>query len=172
MNFIKIPIILAILLTTLNSCGIYKYSDARENPVRGEDRAKKNIEEGRGVSIGNAIKRGGTTYEFSSSNPMWRASLEILDFIPLNTVDYSGGMIISDWYTDGTQSNESIKITIRFMSNEIRSDSVKVMVHKKKCQSNQSCKIDLLTDSIIVRELQSSILRKAALIEKEQKKKK
>ena len=172
MKFIKISIILTILLTTLNNCGMYKYSSARENPVKGTDRARKNIEEGRGISIGNTIKGKGTTYEFSSSNPMWRASLEILDFIPLNTVDYSGGMIISDWYTDGSQNNESIKITIRFMSNEIRSDSVKVMVHKKKCQSNQSCRIDLLTDSIIVQELQSSILRKAARIEIEQKKKK
>ncbi len=31
---------------------------------------------------------------------LWRASLEILDFIPLTTVDYSGGIIITDWYND------------------------------------------------------------------------
>ena len=103
---------------------------------------------------------------------MWRASLEILDFMPLSTVDYSGGMIVSDWYTDGSQNNESIKITIRFLSTEVRSDSVKVIVHKKKCQSDQTCRVAQMTNSIIVRELQSSILREAAKIEIEQKKKK
>jgi len=99
---------------------------------------------------------------------MWRASLEILDFLPLNTVDYSGGMIISDWYSD-LSNNESVKITIRFLSNEVRSDSVKIIVHKKNCSSNQDCKITLMNNSTLVNELRSSIVRKAALLEKENK---
>ena len=103
---------------------------------------------------------------------MWRASLELLDFLPLSTVDYSGGMIVSDWYSDGPQNNESIKISIRFLSNEIRSDSVKVIIHKKKCNSSQSCDTTLLKNSIIEDELRSSILAKAALLETEDKKKK
>ena len=61
---------------------------------------------------------------------MWRASLEILDFLPLTTVDYSGGMIITDWYSENS-SNESIKITVRFLANEVRADSLKIIVHKK-----------------------------------------
>ena len=113
--------------------------------------------------------RGGTNYEFSSSNPMWRASLEILDFLPLNTVDYSGGMIISDWYSD-LSNNESVKITIRFLSNEVRSDSLKIIVHKKNCSSNQDCKIFLINNSTLVNELRSSIVRKAAVLEKKIKK--
>ena len=64
---------------------------------------------------------------------MWRASLETLDFLPLTTVDYSGGMIITDWYSENNNNNESIKITVRFLSNEIRSDSLKLIVHKKNC---------------------------------------
>ena len=67
---------------------------------------------------------------------MWRASLEIIDFIPLTTVDYSGGIIITDWYSDNQNFNESIKITLRFLSNEIRSDSIKIIVHNKKCKTN------------------------------------
>ena len=130
------------------------------------------MEEGRGAGIGGLLGRtGNTNYEFSSSNPMWRASLEILDFLPLNTVDYSGGMIISDWYSDSV-NNESLKITIRFLSNEVRSDSLKIIVHKKDCGSNQNCKITLLGNSTIVNELRSSIIRKAAVLEKEDKKKK
>ena len=100
---------------------------------------------------------------------MWRSTLEILDFLPLSNVDYSGGMIITDWYSD-TNSDDSIKITIRFLSNEIRSDSLKIIVHNKKCQNNQNCKITL-SDSRIKEELQRSILSKAITFEKNKKKK-
>ena len=61
-------------------------------------------------------RKGKTNYEFSTSNPMWRASLETLDFLPLTTVDYSGGMIITDWYSDNNSQSESIKISVRFLS--------------------------------------------------------
>ena len=163
-----------IILFFCSSCGkdFFKYSSAKENPTRGLERAKKNVEEGRGVSLGSLRKGRGTTYEFSTSNPLWRASLEILDFIPMTTVDYSGGTIISDWYTDGPQNKDSIKITLRFLSNEIRSDSLKVILHKKKCTINQSCAISLVKQSLLIDELHSSILRKAAQIEIEQKKQK
>tara|TARA_A100001011_G_scaffold119294_1_gene125876 strand:- start:154 stop:630 length:477 start_codon:yes stop_codon:yes gene_type:complete len=157
----------------LTSCQAFKPKkvDTREVPIKGDDRARKAIEEGGGVSLKNVLnKRRGTNFEFSSSNPMWRASLEILDFLPLSTVDYSGGMIVSDWYT-GESSNEAIKISIRFLSNEVRSDSLKIVVHKKKCSENQSCRTQLLNNSKISEELRVTILKKAAELEKEKKKK-
>ena len=121
--------------------GLFKKVDMRERPVNAQERARQNVEEGKGVSINKMLRgRGNTNFQFSSSNPLWRASLEILDFLPMTTVDYAGGMIISDWYSDNTNnSNESIKITIRFLSNEIRSDSLKVIAHKKTCKTIQSC---------------------------------
>ena len=167
--FLIVPLILI-----LTSCEALKYKkvDTREVPIKGSDRARKNIESGGGVSLKNVLnRRGGTNFEFSSSNPMWRASLEILDFLPLSTVDYSGGMIVSDWYT-GESSNESIKISIRFLSNEIRSDSLKIIVHKKKCASNLTCQTKLLNNSKISQELRSTILKKAAELEIESKNKK
>ena len=160
-----------LIITLTNNCGGLSKTDTRKVPINSQERARKNIEEGRGAGISNILKRGGTNFEFSSSNPLWRASLEILDFLPLNTVDYSGGMIISDWYSEST-NNESLKITIRFLSNEVRSDSLKIIVHKKDCGSNQNCKITLLGNSTIVNEIRSSIIRKAAVLEKENKKKK
>jgi hypothetical protein len=167
----KIIIYFLIFIFAFSSCG-NKFGDARKTPVNAQERARKNVEEGRGASVGSIFNRGNTNYEFSSSNPMWRASLEILDFLPLNTVDYSGGMIISDWYSDFS-NNESIKITLRFLSNEVRSDSLKIIVHKKNCSSNQDCKISLINnDGTLVSELRSSIIRKAALLEKEKNKKK
>ena len=166
-------IIVPLTLLMLTSCQAFKPEkvDTREVSVKGDERARKNIEEGGGVSLKNVLKRRGTNFEFSSSNPMWRASLEILDFLPLSTVDYSGGMIVSDWYA-GESSNETIKISIRFLSNEIRSDSLKIIVHKKKCSGNQTCQTALLNNSKISQELRGTILAKAAQLEKESKKKK
>ena len=144
----------------------------RDNPVNMQERAKKNIREGKGVSLGSIVgNRGGnTTFEFSTSNPMWRASLETLDFLPLTTVDYSGGIIITDWYSEN--DNDSLKITIRFLSNEIRTDSIKIIVHKKDCITVSNCKIKALKNSQIQNEIRSAILKKASLLEKSDKKKK
>ena len=101
---------------------------------------------------------------------MWRASLEILDFLPLSTVDYSGGMIITDWYSENN-SEESIKISVRFLSNEVRSDNLKIIVHKKKCTNATNCIISQLDNSEISNELITSIVKTAAKLEKEDKKK-
>ena len=154
----------------LQGCGIYKKVDVRERPVVGMDRARQNIEQGKGISIGNAIKRS-TSYEFSTSNPMWRSTLEVLDFIPLSTIDYSGGLIISDWYNDDPNSNEQIKITVRFLSNEIDSTNLKIIVHKKKCDKNNinNCLISK-ENSVIIEELRRTILSKAVELEKQAKK--
>ena len=105
---------------------------------------------------------------------MWRASLETLDFIPLSTVDYSGGMIITDWYSDQNNSqNESLKITVRFLSNEIRSNSLKIIVHKRDCKTINNCSTSVLPEaSKIQTELRSVILKKAALLDQESNTKK
>jgi len=172
---IKIPLIATLLtiLLALTACA-YEKVDQRTRPDGAQAKARKNIEEGRGASIGS-LTRGigrGTTYEFSSSNPMWRASLETLDFLPLTTVDYSGGVIITDWYSDNNSSKESIKISLRFLSNDIRSESLKVIVHQKICSANLNCRVVLLSNTKIKEELHTTILRKAALLEKESKNKK
>jgi hypothetical protein len=163
----KNTIILIITLSFsifLNSCGIYKYTDQRNQPTTGLEKARKNIEEGRGVSVGSLLKNRGTNFEFSTSNPMWRASLEILDFLPLATVDYGGGIIITDWYSDSINSKDSLKITIRFLSNEIRADSFKIIVHKKNCNNLNDCQVNQFS-SKINQELSKKILQKASEIE-------
>ena len=177
MRFVNISKLLIMLFVTallLNSCGGIKKVDARKTPIKGMDRARKNVEEGRGISLKNLTKRGGSTnYEFSSSNPMWRASLEILDFLPLVTVDYSGGVIITDWYSDVSNNNDAIKITLRFLSNEVQSNSLKIIVHQKSCSKDlpTSCSVNKI-DSKIEEELIVSIIKKAALLEKQDKDKK
>ena len=171
---IRIFLLSIVCLLTL-SCGEAfkpKKVDTREVSTNVQERARKNIETGRGTSLKGLINRD-TTYEFSTANPMWRASLETLDFLPLTTVDYSGGIIITDWYFDSSgSSDESIKITIRFLSNDIRSESVKVIVHQRICKSSGNCKIQLLDKSNIQEELHRTILKKASLIDKNKKNKK
>lgn len=160
-----------IFLIFLNSCGIYKYTDQRNEPTTGLEKARKNVEQGRGVSLKGLVGNRGTNFEFSSSNPLWRASLEVLDFLPLNNVDYSGGVIISDWYSDKNDREMSIKISVRFLSNEIRSDSLKILVHQKTCLNINNCDVVLL-NSKISEELTKSILIKATEFEKEKIEKK
>ena len=174
-NFLRI--FLMFLMFFLVSCSVPKFMKPEKTtigaPINAKERARQNVDTGRGISLKGAL--GGTrstSYEFSTSNPLWRASLEIIDFMPLATVDYSGGIIITDWYTDSVNQNESIKITVRFLSNEIQSNSIKIIVHNKKCKSNENCEIREI-DSKIKFELQRSILAKASQFEilaKEEKK--
>ena len=95
---------------------------------------------------------------------MWRASLETLDFLPLANVDYSGGIISTDWYSDNS-SDQSLKITIRFLSNEVTSTSLKIIVHEKICKTSSICSTKVVK-SKIEEELRSTILNKAASLEK------
>ncbi len=169
MKNIKFISILILSLLITQACN--KNLDPNR-PTMAEDKRRKNIEEGRGASIGSILgSRGSTNYEFSTSNPMWRATLDTLDFLPLTTVDYSGGVVITDWYSESS-SNEALKITVRFLSNDIRADGIKIIVHKKNCNQNLDCKVNMLSNSKIKDELLSVILKKAALFEKSDKKKK
>tara|TARA_A100001015_G_C14772699_1_gene625906 strand:- start:135 stop:656 length:522 start_codon:yes stop_codon:yes gene_type:complete len=171
-KIINLLLILSLSIP-LFSCIELKKVDQRSRPTDPEERRRQAVNEGRGTGIQELFNRKGSgNFEFSSSNPMWRASLETLDFLPLTTVDYSGGVIISDWYSESGDGEESIKLTIRFLSNEIRSDSLKIIIHKKKCDKNQNCQTVLSSSNIIKDELRSTILRKAALIQKSDKNKK
>ena len=160
-----------LILSFLSSCkGIGKIwdpADARKVPANVNERVQKNLEEGKGFSLKKAQQeRGsGTSYQFASSNPMWRATLDILDFLPLANVDYSGGIITTDWYNEGLTSDESIKITVRFLTNEIRSDGLKIVVHKKRCNVQQNCAVKKISSNL-EHELRLAILKKAVLFEK------
>ncbi len=162
-NFSKFILILFSLFV-LSGCGggIFKRSDVKDNPVNVEDRVRKNIEEGKGIRFGKN-KKGGV-FDFASSNDLWRATVETLDFVPLVNASYSGGIIITDWFNGGENNNRDLKITIRFLSNEIRSDALKIIIHERIC-TNNVCSTNLI-DSKISNEIQVAILKKAALLEK------
>ncbi len=164
--FLKLVIIFFLMIITLSSCGIYKKSDARKVSPNADERVKQNIAEGKGIKLGNF---GGTgkvgDFQFASANELWRAALEVLDFLPLSNVDYSGGIIITDWYSENLSNKESIKITVRFLSNEIRADGLDIIIHKKICNDFQNCSINKYKSSI-EDEIKLAILKKAAVMEK------
>ena len=152
-----------IVLQTLTSCGIYRPTDAKKYPPQPELRVKNNIEEGRGFRLMTGFKNDskGGKFEFANANPLWRASLDVINFMPLLSVDYGGGIIITDWYGEESE-NDQIKITIQFLSNEVRSDALNIKVFKKKCISLSNCKV-VQSNSNINQELRVAILKKAAL---------
>tara|TARA_B100001564_G_scaffold287296_1_gene250542 strand:- start:138 stop:704 length:567 start_codon:yes stop_codon:yes gene_type:complete len=157
--------VLFLLVINLNSCGIYRPVDAREFPPEPEKRVQKNLQEGKGFQVFGGNKKGGD-FDFATSNEMWRASLDILDFMPLTSADYGGGLIITDWYSDQNNSNDSVKISIRFLSNEIRADALKIQVFNKQCEREINCKVTQ-TNPKIESELKVAILKRAAKYKKD-----
>ena len=170
-NTVKILFFIPLLglLVLLNSCGIYKPTNAKDFPPEPEKRVAKNIEEGRGFRIMGNNSKGGT-FDFASSNPLWQATLDTLDFMPLVSANYSGGIVITDWYSENNSPNESVKISVRFLTNEIRSDSLKIKVYTKVCDNSDKCTIDENNPEISTK-LVSTILAKATKYKQENKKK-
>ena len=173
MKSILVKYIALTILTLffLNSCGWYKRSDIKDNPVNVDERVKKNLQEGRGFRFGKGATRGGD-FDFASSNPLWRSAVDVLDFVPLTNASYSGGIIITEWFSAENKTentNRELKLTIRFMSNEIRADAIQVLVFEKSCMQN-NCKTKKIK-SKLEGELKLAILKKAALFEKDDFKK-
>ena len=168
MNFKSLLLYLFLPFFIYSCNGKLPGADARKIPYDPKERVKRNLEQGKGFRLDDAFGGGGKAgnFEFASSNPLWQASLDTIDFMPLMSANYSGGILITDWYSDNANPNESIKITIRFLTNEIRSDSLDIKIFYKKCKSISNCVITE-QDSSLKNELRKEILKKAALYKKQ-----
>ena len=169
----KLSLLLIATIFILTSCGIYKRADVEDVPVNVKERAQKNIEEGRGIKFGKSRKGG--VFDFASSNQLWRASIEILDFVPFTNASYSGGIIITDWFSGNSKvENEKrmLKITVRFLTNQIRADALKINIHEKICKLNtiNDCTTNKISSNL-ENEIKLAILKKAALLQKNEFKK-
>ena len=167
---ILISIFYSFMIISLLSCEGMPGGDARKNPPDPDLRVKKNLEEGRGFRLDNAFKNNnkGGDFMFASSNELWRASLDIIDFMPLSSVNYSGGIIVTDWYSDGKNLNEAVKISIRFLSNEVRADAIDIKIFYKQCNQMASCEV-IQKKGPLLAELKREILSKAAIYKKQKK---
>ena len=173
---LKLQIFFFLALFMLNSCQDMAKKlpggDARKFPADPEKRIKQNLKEGKGFRLSEMGKQRGGVFDFASSNGLWRASLDTIDFMPLSSVNYSGGIIVTDWYSENQSPNESIKISIRCLTNELRSDALDIKIFNRKCSNNLiNCKFTE-TDGVLVTELKKEILKKAAVYKEEDKKKK
>ena len=169
MKILKLTCLIASLIF-LTSCGDalkYRKVDAKEFPPDPKLRIKKNMEEGRGFRLMDGINSNNNTYDFASSNPLWRATLDTLDFMPLVSANYSGGVVITDWYSENNSENQSIKISVRFLTNEIRADALDINIFIKECSNTiTNCQV-IQSDGNLKSEIAANILRKAAKYEKE-----
>ena len=162
-----------IVILFLSSCGkdMFTFPSAKDVPIDVQERVEKNIEEGRGISFGGPKTQGGV-FDFASSNEMWRASIEVLDFVSFTNASYSGGIIITDWFSGNNNDQETslreLKITVRFLSNEIRADGIKVIVHEKLCGSmdKNDCQIQKI-ESEITNQIKLAILKKASIFKEQ-----
>ena len=168
----KILIFLLILPFLFISCkgpdGKFKLpgGDARKTPADPKLRVQQNLRDGKGLRFNDAFKKKGGTFDFASSNELWRASLDVIDFMPLSSVNYSGGIIITDWYSEENSPRESIKISIRFLTNEIRSDALDIKIFSRKCVDNMiNCNVSNLSGNLST-EIKKEILKKAARYKK------
>jgi len=174
-SFKNLNIILFLLISSalLISCGgKLPGADARKYPPDPKMRVEKNLKDGKGFRIKDFGDNKAGVFEFASSNELWRASLDVIDFMPLISVNYSGGIIITDWYTTESNQDESIKISIRFLTNEIRSDALDIKVFNKQCMDRISNCVVKELDGSLSSELKKEILKKASLYKAEDKKQK
>ena len=172
MRLIKILLLLQLIIS-VNSCGplAYKKVDARKISSDPDERVAANLKDGKGLKLFDSERKLGTTYEFASSNELWRATLDTIDFMPLTTANYSGGIIVTDWYSDNQNLNENIKITVRFLTNEIRSDALDLKIFYRNCDSSNKCKI-IEKEGNLSKELKKEILKKAVIYQQQAKVKK
>jgi len=161
--------VLLISIFLISCGGKLPGADAKKYPPDPKARVKQNLEEGRGFRLMNSINNnnGGGKFEFASSNELWRATLDVIDFMPLSSANYSGGIIVTDWYSENSNL-DSIKITIRFLTNEVRSDAIDIKIFYKTCDANLNCSI-IEKDGEINKELNRKILQLATKYSKENK---
>ena len=164
MKQIKSSLVLISIFFLLFGCkgGKLPGSDARKIPYDPKERVKRNLEQGKGFRLDNTLmgNKGSGNFEFASSNELWRASLDVIDFMPLASANYSGGVIITDWYSDNNNPNESLKITIRFLTNEVRSDALNIKIFYKTCENLNKCSISEKSGTLS-KELKKEILKLA-----------
>ena len=113
-------------------------------------------------------KRGSGNFEFATANEL--ESIFRYNWLFIATANYSGGILITDWYSENENLNESIKISIRFLTNEVRSDALDIKVFYKKCENAIKCKISQQSGNLTT-ELKKEILKKAAVYSSQTKEK-
>ena len=173
-KYIYLIIISMLSILMLNNCSLLDDADIGEAPPPQEDLAIQREKERRGVYDPEAEEqtflRGLFDNVTGGSNQgaagigvntfLWRATLDRLSFMPLESADPFGGVIITDWYSNSETSKEKFKIVAYIIGKELRVDAIKVSVFKKIKNSNDEW-VDKKTNQILSNKIEDAILTSA-----------
>ena len=90
---------------------------------------------------------------------LWRASLDVLSFMPLVQTDSAGGVIVSDWYANPGNPGERMKVTVTILDKDLRADALRVAASRQVAQGGAW--VDAPVQAATVQRLEDVILTKA-----------
>ena len=90
---------------------------------------------------------------------LWRASLETLEFMPINNADPFGGVIVTDWYANPEAPDERFKANVYILDSNLRADALKTSIFKQ-VRSGASW-TDASVDADTGRQIENAILTRA-----------
>ncbi len=118
-----------------------------------------------GCGILGGSKKAATTKTVKTAPSMgvnsylWRASLETLNFMPLDQVDPFGGVIVTDWYASPEAPNERFKANVYILDTNLRADALKTAIFKQTLSGGTW--IDASVDADTGRQIENAILTRA-----------
>jgi len=146
--------------TPINTMGIG--TNGEDGRLGGEDSGiLLGIDKDRGVFGGSGKgNSGGGGPGMAVNAYLWRGALDTLGFMPLNSIDPFGGVIITDWYTPAASNGgERFKATAFILTKDLRSDGVRVSVFRQVLQGGQW--VDSGVAETTIAELENKVLARA-----------
>ena len=137
----------------LGACSMFRGDDSP-----GQSRADDNRDRG-GISIFGGGGGGGSDAGIGVNSYLWRASLDTLNFMPLQSADPFGGVIITDWYSDPTTPSERFKATVYILDTRLRADALNVSIFRQT-QTNGAW-VDASVDPGTETQIENAILARA-----------
>ena len=154
---IKNILLLSILLM-ISSCSNYKsvfsskVNDETQKPILVLEDNSKDVLLSKNINLKNLDNVNVNGY-------LWRATLNILSFVPLISTDALSGTIITDWYVNKNIQNQRLKITVNINTNELKSESIKIKVEIQNFKNNIWSQP--LTSNSLATQIEDSILNEA-----------
>ena len=166
----KFPILASALavMIMLSGCAYTPFDPVNEDdPVDTDYETRKTIfgEGGLGNLFGDSTQNdsGGA---LGVNSFLWRASLETISFMPINTADAFGGVILTDWFSPPESPSERFKLNVYILGRTLRADGVKVSVFRQVRDAGGSW-VDSEVPDGTAPKVEDSILTKARILRHE-----
>ena len=153
-------IISAMLLVACSGVTVTR----EETPVQKRQRESQSLltgQAGRGINLNQALGGSQSGAALPVNALLWRASIDTLSVVPLNSIDTYSGTIISDWYKNPENPNQRIKIALFVLDQELRSDAIKAEVYVQHRTSASNDWTDAGRDTELAIRLEELVLTRA-----------